>query len=234
MRPAPFEASKQFINKYFPECHVAVLAGSAARGNHTVTSDLDIVIIDNTQTNDYRESFVDFGWRIEAFVYKGTSYRDRFSADRKNARPVLACMLIEGIVIKDNGSVASIKQEAQKFLINGPEPLTKEFINASRYFMFDLLDDFKDSASYEEALMTLSTISIQFSDFILRVNGQWSGRGKTATRALFQYDKDLAQNFFDTLSQYYQYQNKEPFIRFVDDFYKSHGGPLFEGFSMGK
>lgn len=234
MRLAPLEASKLFIDKYFPNCRVALLAGSAARGNHTATSDLDIVIIDDSQTNDYRESFVDLGWRIEAFVYKGTSYRNKFASDRKKARPILACKLIEGDVIKDDGTVAAIKQEAQNAFNEGPEPLSDEFIKASRYFIFDSLDDFRDSDNYEEALMTLNTITLQLSDFILRVNGQWSGRGKTMTRALYQYDRDLAQRFFNSLSDFCQFGNKEPFIQFVEEFYEPFGGQIFAGFSIGK
>jgi hypothetical protein len=234
MRLVPLEASKLFIDHYFPNCNVALLAGSATRGNHTETSDLDIVIIDDTQTNDYRESFIDFGWRIEAFIYNSTSYKSKFAADRKKARPILACMLIEGVVIKDDGTVGSIKQEAQNSLNEGPEPLSDEFIKASRYFIFDLLDDFRDSDSYEEALMTLNTITLQLSEFILRVNGQWSGRGKTISRALYHYDTDLAQRFFNSLSAFYKLGKKEPFIYFVEQFYESFGGQIFAGFSMGK
>lgn len=32
MKIAPLEASKLFIDKYFPDCNVALLAGSTARG----------------------------------------------------------------------------------------------------------------------------------------------------------------------------------------------------------
>ena len=61
----PIEAAHQFLNKYFPNCQGALLAGSIVRGEATATSDLDIVILD-TNTSPYRESFVDFGWQLKS------------------------------------------------------------------------------------------------------------------------------------------------------------------------
>lgn len=69
---------------------------------------------------------------------------------------------------------------------------------------------------------------------ILRLNNQWSGRGKGLTRAFYTYDKKLADAFFESLEAFYQDENKEPFIQFVTEIYKPLGGFLFEGFSMGK
>ena len=64
----PIEAAKRFINKQFPSCQGAVLAGSVVRGEETDTSDLDIVVFEKSITSSYRESFIDFGWPIEVFV----------------------------------------------------------------------------------------------------------------------------------------------------------------------
>ncbi|MGE6517417.1 nucleotidyltransferase domain-containing protein, partial [Lysinibacillus sphaericus] len=64
----PIEAAKRFINKSFPNCQGAVLAGSVVRGEETDTSDLDIVVFEKSITSSYRESLIDFGWPIEIFV----------------------------------------------------------------------------------------------------------------------------------------------------------------------
>src|SRR5690625_7218309 len=77
-------------------------------------------------------------------------------------------MLAEGKIIRDNGKSQKIKDNAITFIKSGPKPLTEDFIRASRYFIYDLLDDFQDSNNHPEAIMTLNTISTQLADFILR------------------------------------------------------------------
>ena len=41
----PIEAARSIITSQFPNCDVALLGGSVARGEATKTSDLDIVIL---------------------------------------------------------------------------------------------------------------------------------------------------------------------------------------------
>jgi hypothetical protein len=94
------------------------------------------------------------------------------------------------------------------------------------------LDDFKDSKNHEETLMPLNTLSLQFGDFIFHYHRQWTGRGKNFVRALYRFDRKLAQQYFAALNQYYLYQNKEPFINLVDKFYAPLGSQLHHGFKM--
>jgi predicted nucleotidyltransferase len=223
------ETAKRFVNEQFPNCNIALLAGSASRGEETETSDLDIVIIDHS-LDSYRESFISYGWKIETFIHNYETYLEQFETDKKKARPILANMLIESIVLKDNGKLSDIRTIAKEFIDNGPPPLTKEFIQASRYFIYDLLDDFADSKAEQEALITINNLSLQIADFILRLNGQWSGRGKGLTRALKKFDERLCDEFFDALNSYYKNGNKQPFIEFVNNIYKPLGGALFDGF----
>ncbi|MDQ0207585.1 nucleotidyltransferase domain-containing protein [Alkalicoccobacillus murimartini] len=231
-KPA-FEVASEFITHHFPNCSFAVLAGSTARGEETPTSDLDIVIFDE-HSDHYRESFVYEGWKIEAFVHHSISYRKEFEEEKEIGRPILGNMLIEGLLLKDHASYKAIAERAVKHVQEGPAPLTEDYIKASRYFIGDLLDDFIDSKHHDEAVITLNQLSLQLPDFILRLNNQWSGRGKGLSRALYAFDHELAQTFFHALRGYYQHQNKEPFIAFVTDIYKPLGGFLFDGFSLGK
>jgi hypothetical protein len=233
MKITAIEAAIQFVNDEFPECEIAILAGSTSRGEETKTSDLDILIFDSN-ISDYRESFVRYGWRIECFVNNNESCLKHFRSDREKGRPVLATMIIEGKVLRDEGLVEKIKEEALLYIKQGPTPLTSEFIRASRYFMYDLLDDFIDAKSEEEEIILINTISIQLADFILRLNGQWSGRGKTLTRALKNYNSELSDRFFSALNTYYRDRNKQPIVEFINDIYEPIGGQLFDGFSMGK
>ena len=234
MRLSGIEATKKFAEEKFPESEIVFLAGSASRGEETITSDLDIVIIDNSIISSYRESFVLYDWKIETFFHNYNSYLDQFNIDKDTGRPILANMLAEGKAIKDNGKSNEIKNNAKDFIKAGPNPLSESFIKASRYYIYDLLDDFADTENHHEAIITLNTISLQFVDFILRVNGQWTGRGKGLTRALRQFDEVTYKRYFETLDYYYKGGEKQPFIDFVNEFYVPLGGPLFDGFSQGK
>lgn len=232
MRLPAIQAAHKFVGEKFPNCGTALLSGSASRGDETETSDLDIVIFDNAIPNRYRESFVVYGWRIECFVHNKTSYLEQFEFDRRNGRATLATMVSTGVILRDNGKAETFREVADAWISAGPPPLEEGFINASRYFIYDLLDDFKDSCSDEEAIITVNTLSIQLADFILRLHGQWSGRGKSLTRQLYQFDRNVAGRFFTSLAAFYQHGEKQPLIDFVDTIYAPLGGQLFDGFKQ--
>ena len=74
----PIEAAQNIITLQFPNCDVALLGGSVARGEATKTSDLDIVIVDQSLTSCYRESFYSNGWPVEVFVHNFETYKTFF------------------------------------------------------------------------------------------------------------------------------------------------------------
>jgi predicted nucleotidyltransferase len=94
-----------------------ILAGSVVRGEHTESSDLDIIIFDKGVYRSYRESLIVFDWPLEIFVHNLSSYKDFFRMDSERARPSLPRMVSEGIVLKDIGINDSIKKEANEILI---------------------------------------------------------------------------------------------------------------------
>ncbi|WP_158702795.1 nucleotidyltransferase domain-containing protein [Paenibacillus faecalis] len=128
------EAAIKFVNDQFPDCSVAILAGSASRGEETPTSDLDIVIIQDG-IHHYRESFEEYGWRIECFTHNFESCLAQFQSEREQGRPILASMLVNGKMLKDDGRLEMIRDAGAANMALGPEPLSKEFIEASRYFI---------------------------------------------------------------------------------------------------
>lgn len=136
-RPEPIAAAILFVEKHFPNCQGALLAGSVVRGQATETSDLDIVIFDDNLASSYRESFIGFGWNIELFVHNLTSYRIFFERDCKEAKPSMPRMVNEGKILKDSGVIAGIKKEAKELLEQGPKEWSKETIEMKRYFITD-------------------------------------------------------------------------------------------------
>ncbi len=187
-----------------------------------------------TTAKPYRESFIFADWRVETFIHNEYSYFNEFENERIKGRPVLGNMISEGKLLKDSQHYKSVKEKAILHVSNGPLPLSKDFINASRYFIGDLLDDFNDAKNHEEALLSINKLSLEVPDFILRLNHHWSGRGKALTKALRLFNEETYHDFFHALNEFYKNDDKKPFVEFVNKVYEPVGGLLFEGFASGK
>ena len=230
----PIDAAKRLIDEYFPTCNAAVLAGSIVRGEGTATSDLDIVIFDESIQASYRESLVKYEWMIEIFVHNLTSYQFFFEDDCKRGRPSLPNMVSEGIVLKDDGRLGRIRDEANQLLRRGPRSWDKETVDLKRYFLTDLVDDFIGSTNRAEALFIANSLAELSHEFVLRMNGYWTGSSKWIVRALKKYDEVFAERFVEAFDEYYRTDNKQKVIALVDEVLEPFGGRLFNGFSLGK
>lgn len=230
----PVEGAQKFVHKYFPNCNGALLAGSVVRGEATETSDLDIVIFDETFPSSYRETFIEFGWPIEVFVHNGSSYKSFFESDRERARPSLPRMVSEGIILKDDGIMEAIKKEAEELLKEGPEKWTEKTIRIKRYFLTDTLDDFIESSNRAEGIFIANTLAELTSEFVLRTNRRWIGTSKWIDRSLKAFDADFANQFVEAFDTYYRTGDKSRVIYLVEAAMEPHGGRLLEGFSLGK
>lgn len=219
---------------HFSNCHGALLAGSVVRGEATETSDLDIVIFDSNLQSAYRESLIEYGWNIEAFVHNLTSYKEFFKSDCERARPSLPKMVSEGIVLKDSGILEAIKQEAKDLLAKGPEEWSVETIRIKRYFITDALDDFIGCSIRAEEIFIANTLAELVSEFVLRTNRQWIGTSKWVIRSLRYYDEKFADLFVEAFDTFYKTGDKNKIILMVDDILQPFGGRLFQGFSLGK
>ncbi|HZH58233.1 MAG TPA: nucleotidyltransferase domain-containing protein [Metabacillus sp.] len=230
----PIVAAKQFIDKNFSNCQGAILAGSVVRGEATETSDLDIVIFDKKLTSSYRESMFDFGWAIEVFVHNLTSYKYFIEMDCKSAKPSMPRMISEGIILRDEGILESIKKEAKDIIEKGPEIWSEEIVSTKRYFITDALDDFLGSNNRAEEIFIANRIAELVHEFVLRTNRQWIGSSKWIIRALNQYDEKFTEEFVEAFNAFYKTGEKNKVVQLVDKVLDPHGGRLFDGFSLGK
>jgi hypothetical protein len=234
MRSNPLEAARKIIDKHFPNCQGALLAGSVVRNEASETSDLDIVIFDNRLDESYRESLKEFEWPVEVFVHNMNSYKAFFKSDCERARPSLPQMVSEGIIIKDDGFMKEIKKEAEALLDKGPEEWSEESIRIKRYFITDTLDDFIGSSLRAEEIFIANALADLLSEFILRTNRKWIGSSKWTVRSLKDFDKKFADEFVEAFDLFYRTGEKNSIIQLVDYTLKPYGGRLFEGFSIGK
>ncbi|WP_459502735.1 nucleotidyltransferase domain-containing protein [Bacillus sp. C1] len=229
------DAAQKIIESQFPNCDVALLGGSVARGEATKTSDLDIVIFDGSLSNCYRESFFSNGWPVEVFVHNFKTYKDYFKSDCKRGKPTLPQLVSEGIVLTGTAHIiAGLKQEAQQLLDEGPEKWTEEMARQKRYFLTDALDDFIGATKREEELFIANLLADLVHEYVLRVNGQWVGNSKWFIRVLRKYDELFAEEFVEAFDHFYRTGEKIKLIHFIERTLEKYGGRLFEGFSVGK
>ncbi|MFE4522915.1 nucleotidyltransferase domain-containing protein [Cytobacillus firmus] len=233
-RPEPIEAAFQFIEKHFPNCQGAILAGSVVRGQATDTSDLDIVIFDESLSSSYRVSLIEFGWNIELFAHNLSSYRLFFESDCKEARPCMPRMVSEGKILKDTGVLSEIRKEAKDLLEQGPKEWSKETIDMKRYFITDALDDLIGCQNRGEGIFIANKLGEIVSEFILRSNRKWIGSSKWVVRSLVHHDKELANEFVEAFDTFYKTNDTDKIVSLTDKVLKPFGGRLFEGFSLGK
>lgn len=233
-RPEPIEAAFQFIDKRFPNCQGAILAGSVVRGQATETSDLDIVIFDKSLNSSYRESLIEFGWNIEIFAHNLSSYRFFFESDCKQARPCMPKMVSEGKILKDKGILPEIKKEANELLEQGPEKWSNQTIDMKRYFITDALDDLIGCKDRGEGIFIANKLGELVSEFILRSNRKWIGSSKWVVRSLVNHDKEIAKEVVEAFDIYYKTNDIDKIVSLIDKVLKPFGGRLFEGFSLGK
>lgn len=234
MKGIAIETAKELVAKRFPGCETALLAGSVVRGEATSTSDLDLVVIDNHIMSSYRESFIEKGWPVELFVHNSDSYQAYFKSDCDRGQPSLPNMVAESIVLTGQQEAEKIKEEARQLLAKGPASWTPKEAEAKRYFLTDVLDDFIGANNRTEELFIANALAEQLAEFVLRINGQWTGTSKWLVRSLKRYDKEFAEQFLAAFERYYSAREKDAAIQLAEAVLQPYGGRLFDGFTLGK
>ena len=143
-------------------------------------------------------------------------------------------MLVEGIILKDEGIIDSVKEEAKEILDKGPERWTEQIITTKRYFITDVLDDFIGCTNRAEELFIANTLAELIKEFVLRTNGRWIGSSKWVIRALKHYDVKFTEEFVEAFDTFYRTGEKRKVVQLSEKVLEPYGGRLFEGFSVGK
>lgn len=229
------EAAAAFIGKRFPECSLAVLTGSAVRGEATPTSDLDIVVIDSGVAGSYRESFREFGWPIETFVHTDESLAAWMEKDIARRRPSMPQMIAEGTLVRGSPArLEELKSFAAAKLALGPAPFTEAEDREERYFITDSLDDLIGSDNHADDVFIVNALLPMVINYQLVKAGRWMTRGKRLRRALFSLDEATAEAYLSAMEDFYVRGNKAAIVSKIETVLAEHGGRLFAGYSAGK
>lgn len=215
----------------YPEAKVVFLAGSIIRGDGTVYSDLDLVVVYQSLPCAYRESFYFAEMPVEAFVYDTeTLHFFLTESDRQAGIPSLAQMISEGIEVPAVSEFSQVlKTMAHSVLAAGPPILSQENVDDLRYQITGLVDDIRDPRSSEELLATGTELYEQLANFYLRTQGRWSAKNKSIPRILRTVDPLVCDRFVEAFDQLFIHGRAEDVIGQAEELLKEHGGFLFDG-----
>lgn len=229
-RPPALQAATDLVQRDFPDCLAAFMAGSVVRGEATATSDLDIMVIVPDDHPVYRSSFHAAGWPIEVFVHTPAAHR--YFSEQDAARRVASTsrMVCEGIVLCNrDGWADRLKEQACARLAAGPAPLTERELAFARYMVSDLMDDLTDARPGEAAFIVWE-LAATAATLALDWHRQWHGRGKWLIRSLRRFDPALADELLTSLHLATNEGEAGPLLAFANTALDLAGGRLWEGY----
>ena len=234
MRDELIEIATKIHQEHYSDADVIFLAGSVIRGEGTITSDLDLVVIFQQLPAAYRESFRFEGWPIEAFVHDPETLRYFFfEADRPTGIPSLPAMVNEGIEIPQPSQLSKeLKQLADDVLAAGPPVWNKDALDRSRYAITELIDDIRAPRSRAELIASGTQLYGTVADHYLRSRNLWSATGKSIPRRLQQIAPQFADQFEESFADLFINGKTEQLIKLVENMLKPDGDWLFEGYKL--
>ncbi|WJH32934.1 nucleotidyltransferase domain-containing protein [Paenibacillus sp. CC-CFT747] len=157
--------------------------GSTASGRASVSSDLDLVIIDDTQETSHIVYRQWEDYPVDALVLKGTVLPAALRKGIETGNPTLQRICAEGWVLRDDGSAGSLIRECAEDLACGPMPYAEEEIALIRYEIHDFLTDLHCGRRREEELFIVHQLTALVSGLLLRGAGIGPGTANGSTAA---------------------------------------------------
>jgi predicted nucleotidyltransferase len=232
--PTPKEVvdiAVELLSVHCPDADSAFVAGSFMRGQGSAASDIDLVVLYPSLAQAYRESFIFKDIPVETFVHDPETLSWFLEQDRKDGRPALIGMLIEGIVIgprQDTGH--AFKKRALKLFVEGPPTLSTDAIERLRYAITDKLDDLETDRTPAERIAIGAALYPLLVELALRGSSRWNGNGKWCARLLSQMNISLAQQVETAFLSLYDGSDTQAVLRLAENLLDQHGGRLFSGY----
>jgi hypothetical protein len=230
-RLSPQACARAVWAERYAQAPVVFLAGSVVRGEHTESSDLDLVIVYESLHHAYRESFFAHGWPIEAFVHDRQTLQYFFASDRAEGLPTLASMIADGIELPEKSTFsADLKRLAADVLHAGPPPWTEKDLSLSRYLITDVIEDLRTPRSTAELQASVAQLHQMLATHFCRSHGLWTAKGKAIVRRLQQIDSSFADSFSFAFRCAWSSSDTAPLIALCETTLARDGGFLFDGY----
>lgn len=213
----------------FPDALAAVLAGSAATGGATPTSDLDIVILLAGPPAPYRETIRVEGIPVELFIHTSDSLRYWYERERSEGRCTLAHMVATGVALA-GAQTESMQAAARRWVAQGPERWTAQQLAYRRYALTDALDDLAGASDPDERDAVAGQVLLMAAELALNLRGGWQGRGKWLVRQLRASDAHLADDLMSAHRDVVTTGTVTTLVERCEAVLDEAGGRLTEGF----
>ena len=192
-RRLPVDVAVDIMKQKYPHALLAFVAGSFNRGEATLYSDIDLVVIFAKLDNAWREAFIFQDWPVEVSSHDPETLRYFFRDDAKSGIPSLPAMVLEGPAVPVGHPMAvELKTLANRVLSEGAPRWDARTLDAKRYSITDLINDLRDPRTPLESAATIGTLHEQLGDFYFRAQGLWSASDKHIPRWLAKTDPALA------------------------------------------
>lgn len=228
------EITKEILTCKYPDARVIFLAGSIVRGEGTLYSDLDLVVIFDKLPNAYRESYYYQGFPIEAFVHDPETLNYFLhEVNRPSGVPSLAQMILEGIEVPQPDELSQgLKQLAASVIEAGPPALSEEDIRMLRYTITDMVNDIRHPRSKAELVAAATGLYQALANYYLRVNNLWSAKGKSIPRVLKRADPNLCRRYCQGFDELFVIGQPEKVIALAEEILRPAGGFFFDGYKL--
>jgi len=221
----------EVLAAHHPSADSAFVAGSFMRGQGSTASDIDLVVLHPSLAQAYRESFLFQGIPVETFVHDPETLSWFLEQDRKDGRPALIGMLIEGALIGPRqGTGADFKKRASQMFAEGPPSLNTDAIERLRYAITDKLDDLEAERTPAERIAIGAALYPLLVELTLRGSNRWNGDGKWCARLLNEMNASEARQVEEAFLSLYDGSDIQAVLRLAENILDQHGGKLFSGY----
>jgi predicted nucleotidyltransferase len=226
------EITRRIFRDRYPTADVILLAGSLLRGEGTLYSDLDVIVIFDRLPHARRESFIFHGRMVEAFIHDPETLNYFLFESRRSPRsPATARMVAEGIEIPGpTESSRALKRIANEFLAAGPPEIPEEEERRLRYTITNLIDDIREPRSREELVASGAELYGALANYYFRENRIWPATDKTIPRALRRAEPELYTRYCEAFESLFADGRGDQVIALAEEILKQQGGFLFDGY----
>jgi hypothetical protein len=230
-RPEPYAAAQLLWTKRYPSASILFCGGSVVRGEGFPSSDLDVVVIFDQVAHAWRESFHFERWPVEVFAHDPGTLAYFVGQDCGSGRPSLAQMISEALVIPaESATSRKLQAWARSVLAMQPPIPAPASLADDRYWLTDLLDDFRDDRAPAELRAVACKLYPLVCNFVLKTHGQWLGSGKTLPRLVERAAPELSLLIETAFETFFQTGDRALVLQAIQQILEPFGGELFDGF----
>lgn len=225
--------TREAMQEHLPDARAVLLAGSAANGRATPTSDLDVVALIHGQARSWRRTVLHRRRPVEMFVYTEDTVEEWWQRDASGGHCALAHMCANAVVVWDDGLGQRTSERARSFIAAGPPAPSPQEIDGRRYRLTDALDDLADVADPDEQDILAGGVVVATAELALITRRQWLGEGKWLVRRLHASDPQLSSQLFEARRVVVTEGDAGALIAVADHVLAEAGGRLTAGFAQG-